>query len=116
MMLRPCQLHSPLGESGSSVRGLSCSNALASRWVLKRLAACLDRDFTDEDYEALLELDSDVARPRLSEAMLSTLRTHVHSKAPAKGKAGCSTPLACAPDRSSSLVEKVLSPVCSYAC
>ena len=73
------------------------------------------RDFTDEDYEALLELDSDVARPRLSEAMLSTLRTHVHSKGAAQGKAGCGAPVPCAPGQTSSLADKVLLPV-AYAC
>jgi hypothetical protein len=62
------------------------------------------RDFTDADYEALLQLDSDLSRPRLTDAELSTLRTHVHGSAKAKG---CAAAAPCAPEHSSGLLEKV---------
>jgi hypothetical protein len=63
------------------------------------------RDFNEADYEALLELDREAAelRPRLSDAELRTLRTHVHGK----GACGRSFESCCKPGQDMSSAQKV---------
>ena len=61
--------------------------------MLFNSAEMVCRDFNETDYEALLELDHHAAaevRPRLSDAELRTLRTHVHGKATCGPSASCS--------------------------
>ena len=72
-------------------------------FVLWKFGKC--RDFNEADYDALLQLDSEVtqSRPQISDATLRTLQTHVHKCGKAADPGGNS----CKPGKDTSKISAV---------